>query len=84
VKGVKEWSTGGVRVGWAFQEQYALEGRNFLQGEEQGNEGTREQEIKDLAEAGRAGPAPGLDGRAGVRWAVGSGSPGGTVPRYGM
>jgi len=62
VKGVKAWSAGGVGAGWAFQEQYAPEGGYFLQGREQGNEVTREQEIKDLAEAERAGRAPGLDG----------------------
>jgi len=63
VKGVKAWSAGGVGVGWAFQEQYALEGRNFLQGRERVNEGTREQEISGLAEAWRVARAPGLDGR---------------------
>jgi len=63
VKGEKEWSAGGVRVGWAFQEQYAPRGGYFLQGGEQGNEGRTGQEIKDLTEAERAGPAPGLDGR---------------------
>jgi len=52
-------------VGWAFQEQYAPGGGNFLQGREQGNKGTRGQEIKDLAEAERAGPTPGLDGEWG-------------------
>jgi len=62
---VKEWSAGGVGVGWAFQEQYASRGGYFLQGREQGNEGTRGQETKDLAEAERAGPAPGLDGEWG-------------------
>jgi len=63
VKGVKEWSAGGDRVGWAFQEQYAPRGGYFLQGRGRANEGTREREISGLGETWRAGPAPGLDGR---------------------